>query len=235
MARLFLAILIISMAATTPPAQAQAPTNWAKRLNPGGGPESITNLQFYFHDIPSGQNPSAVQIVKPATSTNSFFGMVMMTDDALTVAVDAGSKLVGRAQGMYTFDSQTDLTLLMAMSFGFTDGPYNGSSLVVVGRNPILEMDRELPVLGGTGRFRMARGYALVKTVSADANGNVVVYYNVTVHAPVGEQAMPAGSPTAAANALNSSSSSPVIIRGNRRWMVSVVVAFAAFKLCFAV
>ncbi|CAL1398053.1 unnamed protein product [Linum trigynum] len=187
MPRLILAILIISMAATTPPAQAQPPTNWAKRLNPGGGPESITNLRFYFHDIPSGQNPSAVQIVKPATagtSNNSFFGMVMMTDDALTVAADAGSKLVGRAQGMYTFASQSDLTVLMAMSFGFTDGPYNGSSLVVVGRNPILETDRELPVLGGTGRFRMARGYALVKTVSADANGNVVVYYNVTVYAP---------------------------------------------------
>nr|DAD27661.1 TPA_asm: hypothetical protein HUJ06_029129 [Nelumbo nucifera] len=27
--------------------------------------EKITHLHFYFHDIPSGRNPTAIQIVKP--------------------------------------------------------------------------------------------------------------------------------------------------------------------------
>ncbi|CAI0408010.1 unnamed protein product [Linum tenue] len=190
--RAMLIILIfISMAVLSSSAQ-QPPLNWARRLDSGDGPESVTNLQFYFHDLPGGKNPTAVQVVKPAssgTSINSFFGSVAMADDALTESADAGSKVVGRAQGLYGFDSQSDLTLMMSMSYVFTDGPYSGSSLSVVGRNPTMDTNRELPVMGGTGLFRMARGYALLRTVSLDASGDAVVYYNVTVHAPASNYA----------------------------------------------
>jgi hypothetical protein len=46
------------------------------------------------------------------------------------------------------------------------DGPYNGSSLAVMGRNDIAMPERELAVVGGTGAFRMATGYVLWKTAS---------------------------------------------------------------------
>ncbi|CAN0845856.1 Dirigent protein 23 [Linum grandiflorum] len=59
----------------------------------------------------------------------------------------------------------------MGLSYNFLDGPYNGSSITVVGKNP-------------AGVFRMARGYALLKTVSLTKDGNAVVHYNVTVHTP---------------------------------------------------
>ncbi|CAN0845908.1 Dirigent protein 23 [Linum grandiflorum] len=59
----------------------------------------------------------------------------------------------------------------MVMSYGFIDGPYNGSSISIMGKNP-------------TGVFRMARGYAAMKTVSVNAGGDAVVFYNVTVYTP---------------------------------------------------
>ncbi|CAI0468842.1 unnamed protein product [Linum tenue] len=171
-----------------------ATSSWAQPATTGGGPDTVTNLQFYFHDIVSGRNPTAVQIIKPAServvqpasgsSPTTLFGAVVMADDPLTETADASSKVIGRAQGMYAAAGQSEISLLMAMSYGFTDGPYNGSSLSIMGKNPAMDPTRELPVLGGTGVFRMARGYAEMKTVSVNAGGDAVVHYNVTVYAP---------------------------------------------------
>ncbi|CAN1276445.1 Dirigent protein 23 [Linum perenne] len=166
---------------------APPPLKWAKRLDSGSGPESITNLQFYFHDIFSEPNPTATQVVQPiSNSTATFFGAVVMVDDPLTETPDRNSKLVGRAQGLYGAAGRNDLVLLMVMSYGFVDGPYNGSSISLVGRNTVTKpaTTRELPILGGTGFFRMARGYAILNTVSLNAAGDAVVHYNVTVYAP---------------------------------------------------
>ncbi|CAL1398054.1 unnamed protein product [Linum trigynum] len=186
-----LAILLvtISMSVPTPlSAHDQPPVSWAKRLDSGTGPDTVTNLQFYFHDIPSGSNPTAVEVVKPvatASHSNPFFGEVVIVDDPLTLTADVGSKLVGRAQGMYTASSQNEPAISMSMSFGFVDGPYDGSSLIVMGKNMYMSPAREVPVVGGTGLFRMARGYAVVKSVTLNSTSGVaVVSYNVTVYTP---------------------------------------------------
>ncbi|CAN0845900.1 Dirigent protein 23 [Linum grandiflorum] len=151
------------------------PLKWAQRLDSGTGPETVTNLQFYFHDILSGSNPTAKRVVQPiiGTTITTLFGAIVMADDPLTETSDPSSKLVGRAQGMYSSASQEDIALLMVMSYGF-----------IMGKNPAMNPTRELPVLGGTGVFRMARGYAAMKTVSVNAGGDAVVFYNVTVYTP---------------------------------------------------
>ncbi|KAK9107079.1 hypothetical protein Syun_023090 [Stephania yunnanensis] len=68
----------------------------------------------------------------------------------------------------------------MTLTYLFVSGPYNGSSFSVVGRNPVMGEDRELPIVGGTGMFRLARGYCLLETHSMDGM-NAVVGYNATV------------------------------------------------------
>ncbi|KAG5539149.1 hypothetical protein RHGRI_019639 [Rhododendron griersonianum] len=61
-------------------------------------------------------------------------------------------------------------------------GPYNGSSISVLGRNPVLNDVREFPVVGGSGLFRLARGYALAHTIMLDfKTGDATVEYNVYV------------------------------------------------------
>lgn len=146
--------------------------------------ETITNLQFFFHDTLSGKNPSAIRVAQPVGQYNSptLFGVIMMADDPLTETADPNSKLVGRAQGLYGSACQQEVGLLMAMSFSFTDGPYNGSSISLLGKNSAMNPVREMPIVGGTGLFRMARGYAVAHTHWMDpTTGDAIVGYNVTV------------------------------------------------------
>lgn len=158
--------------------------NWGTSFE-GENKETTTNLQFYFHDTLSGRNPSAIQVAQPVDKTKSFvtqFGSIMMADDPLTETYDPNSKLVGRAQGTYASACQQELGLLMSMSYSFVDGPYNGSSFAVVGKNSAMNAVREMPVVGGTGLFRMARGYALARTHWINiTTGDAIVGYNVTL------------------------------------------------------
>jgi len=50
------------------------------------------------------------------------------------------------------------------------------------GRNMVLSAVREMPIVGGSGAFRFARGYAQAKTYSFDVQtGDAAVEYNVYV------------------------------------------------------
>ncbi|CAI0465792.1 unnamed protein product [Linum tenue] len=104
----------------------------------------------------------------------------------------------------------------MSMGLGFTDGPYAGSTLSVMGKNI-------------TGLFRMARGYAVLKTVTLNTtNGDAVVGYNVTVYTPA-SSGNGQDSPVTT-NALSSSSSPPTTMMARERWwMVGAAIAAAAF------
>ncbi|KAG4913098.1 hypothetical protein AAZX31_19G137000 [Glycine max] len=146
--------------------------------------EKLSHLHFFFHDIVSGPKPTAVRVAQAhMTNTSStLFGLLMMADDPLTVGPEPGSKLVGKAQGIYGFASQEDMGLLMIMNFAFTEGKYNGSTLSLLGWNAVLSTVREMPIVGGSGAFRFARGYAQAKTHTVDyKTGDAVVEYNVYV------------------------------------------------------
>nr|CAD1844112.1 unnamed protein product [Ananas comosus var. bracteatus] len=61
-------------------------------------------------------------------------------------------------------------------------GPYSGSSFVVFSRNPVTEPHRELAVVGGRGAFRLARGFAQLRTHYLNTtNGDAVIEYDVTL------------------------------------------------------
>jgi hypothetical protein len=146
--------------------------------------EKLSHLHFYFHDIRSGRNTTAVRVAKaPTTNTSSTtFGDVVMIDDPLTERPELSSKHVGRAQGVYASASQTEVGLLMVLNFAFMEGKYNGSTLTVLGRNIISSAVRELPIVGGSGLFRFARGYAHAKTLTFDMRTmNAIVEYNFYV------------------------------------------------------
>ncbi|KAK6227710.1 hypothetical protein SCA6_000050 [Theobroma cacao] len=141
----------------------------------------MTRLHFYFHDIVDGKNPTAMKIIRPPNNSVGSFGTTFMVDDPLTESPEPNSKLVGRAQGIYALASQHDAGLLMVMNFAFSEGIYNGSALSILGRNAVSHTVREMPIVGGSGLFRFARGYALAKTVWFNQNGDAVVEYNASV------------------------------------------------------
>ncbi|KAI8545918.1 hypothetical protein RHMOL_Rhmol07G0074800 [Rhododendron molle] len=142
--------------------------------------EKTTHLHYYFHDIISDKNPTAVKIAGPP---GFVFESTFVIDDALTEGPKLTSKIIGQAQGMYSFVSQEgNPELLMVVNYKFVEGPYNGSSISVLGRNRVLNDVREFPVVGGSGLFRLARGYALAHTIILDfRTGDATVDYNVYV------------------------------------------------------
>ncbi|KAF6149350.1 hypothetical protein GIB67_016888 [Kingdonia uniflora] len=110
------------------------------------------------------------------------FGTVIMTDDALTEGPTLGSRLIGRAQGLYAFTGQAEVSVLMAMNFAFVTGKYNGSTISIMGRNAVLSKVGEMPIVGGSGLFRFARGYVQARTYNFDMKSNdATVEYNVFV------------------------------------------------------
>ncbi|XP_065618086.1 dirigent protein 22-like [Quercus suber] len=186
MAKIFSSTLLISFSIFFFSTYIKAETPvFSRNLSPsslGLKREKLSHLHFYFHDILSGPKPSAVRVAQAAmTNTSSTsFGAVSVIDDALTMLPDNSSKVVGRAQGIYASASQSEFGLLMVLNFAFIEGEYNGSTLSVLGRNTILSTVRELPIVGGSGVFRFARGYAHVKTYTFDTKtGDAVVEYNV--------------------------------------------------------
>ncbi|XP_039033695.1 dirigent protein 2-like [Hibiscus syriacus] len=142
--------------------------------------EKLSHLHFYFHDIVSGKNATAVRVAGTSSNNSSLplFGDIYMIDDPLTINPDINSKTVGKAQGMYAYSSQTEMSLLMVLNFAFTEGKYNGSTLSVLARNEAFNTVREMPIVGGTGSFRFARGYAQARTHSITLV-HAIVEYNV--------------------------------------------------------
>jgi len=70
----------------------------------------------------------------------------------------------------------------MNMNFVFQAGKYNGSTVAIMGRNAVFDAVREMAVLGGTGVFRMARGYTLSKMIeSPDPNNLLVLEYDAYI------------------------------------------------------
>lgn len=145
--------------------------------------EKLSHFRFYWHDVVSGGNPTSMTVVQPPRNfSSSGFGTVNMIDNPLTIAPEMSSRMVGRAQGFYALASQEEVGLLMVMNFVFLEGKYNGSTITVMGRNPVFHSVREMPVVGGSGLFRFARGYAQVRTHTLNLKtGDANIEYNVYV------------------------------------------------------
>ncbi|CAB4268190.1 unnamed protein product [Prunus armeniaca] len=104
----------------------------------------------------------------------------MMIDDPLS---EKQEPTFGRAQGLYSVAAQRDheFALLVVMNFAFVEGKYKGSTISILGRNPVLNDVREMPIIGGTGLFRFARGYALAHTVRFNPIGDAIAGFGSTM------------------------------------------------------
>ncbi|GFP94560.1 dirigent protein 11 [Phtheirospermum japonicum] len=145
-------------------------------------------LQFYAHDDLTGPGATVWEVARANITSNSStsFGQVRVVDDLITVGPERGSNKVGRLQGLITSSDMQEDALSVSISFVFNAGPFNGSTLCIMGRSPILESYRELAVVGGTGVFRMARGYVNGSTYDFGRDGDQINYaifkYNVYLY-----------------------------------------------------
>lgn len=184
---LSLSFLLLAAAAVGVTAQ-NASTDIIPSLVQSQGPAprlprpKLTHLRFYWHDVVSGRDPSSIQVADAPSSNASAtgFGLVMMFDNPITLSPSPLARPVGRAQGFYASAGKNETALLMTMNIVFFEGAVNGSSLAVLGRNAAVDNPRDLPVVGGTGVFRLARGRCELRTHFFNATtGDATVRYDV--------------------------------------------------------
>ncbi|VAI43492.1 dirigent protein 1-like [Triticum dicoccoides] len=169
---LFLVALTLALATTTAAARSRQ-----------------IHLRFYMHDITGGPGQTAVQLVKGPGPAHPFmpgahFGDTTVIDDALTEGPSAASRAVGRAQGSYMLAGLKEPVLMVSMTVALTGGPYNGSTIAVVGRDDISAAVRELAVAGGTGAFRKATGHVLWRTARMESRDHMVLELDVYATVP---------------------------------------------------
>ncbi|KAM0886164.1 hypothetical protein ACQ4PT_029859 [Festuca glaucescens] len=133
------------------------------RAHGGGG---LKHIHLYMHETVTGPNTTLYAAAPPRQpGSDTTFGMVGVLDDELRDGADpSNSSLVGRFQGLFAFAGlATPPGMQTAVSVVFTAGEHAGSTLVVVGSVVSSQGPYETAVVGGTGAFRMARGYCVVK------------------------------------------------------------------------
>lgn len=113
-------------------------------------------------DIPfvnPGDLPSGV------TLQNLLFGTTTVIDDELTEGHELGAGVVGRAQGFYVASSQdgTSKTIMLTAMF---EGPEaHGDTISFFGVHRMAAPESHIAVIGGTGKYENAKGFAAVQTL----------------------------------------------------------------------
>ncbi|KAL0418136.1 UNVERIFIED_CONTAM: Dirigent protein 25 [Sesamum radiatum] len=110
-----------------------------------------------FPVLDSSQFPSGTTLQK------LMFGTMTVFDDELTEGHELGSGLVGKAQGFYISSSEDGTSQTMAFTVMFTSGSY-ADSLSFFGVHRTAVSESHLAVMGGTGKYVNAKGFATVKT-----------------------------------------------------------------------
>ncbi|KAG8368131.1 hypothetical protein BUALT_Bualt15G0013200 [Buddleja alternifolia] len=147
--------------------------------------EKLTKLRFFVEDTFTGANQTAYKVAQSnITSTSpSLFGQVNVVDAPFTMGPKAKSKILGRAQGIVGFADLNEIGFHMSITFVFTSGKYKGSTLSMMGRNNLLQKHRQMPIVGGTGAFAMAKGIATTSNYYFDTTtDNAVFEYKIIVN-----------------------------------------------------
>lgn len=155
--------------------------SWFEALQRDKHAEEMTKLHFYFHDLQKGKKVTSA-VLAQANVSSPLFGSLATGDDPMTVGPEFESKRLGFFRGLYGATSFEEFDLMTAMSFVFTEGINNGSSLSVLGHNLAGHLYREIPVVGGSGRFRLARGIVTFQTYYFNStSGNATIEVDVVL------------------------------------------------------
>ncbi|MCD7453449.1 Dirigent protein 25 [Datura stramonium] len=106
------------------------------------------------------------QLGSGVTFQKLMFGTMTVFDDELTEGHELNSGLVGKAQGFYIASSEDGTSQSMAFTVMFHSGSYS-DSLSFFGVHRVRVSESHLAIMGGTGKYVNAKGFATVKTFPA--------------------------------------------------------------------
>uniref|UniRef100_A0A8I6WSG5 Dirigent protein n=1 Tax=Hordeum vulgare subsp. vulgare TaxID=112509 RepID=A0A8I6WSG5_HORVV len=149
-----------------------------------------------MHDIIGGPGQTAVRVVKgqgpphPSMS-GSYFGDTVVMDDLLMEGPSLTSKAVGRAQGTYVLAAMGVPVLAVSVTVVITEGPYNGSTLVIACR-PRRHLPGGKGDRGGRRDGTAPAGYRAQWRRTGEDVSAVYMVLELDVHATVPDGAAPA-------------------------------------------
>ncbi|XP_049379945.1 dirigent protein 10-like isoform X1 [Solanum stenotomum] len=106
------------------------------------------------------------QLGSGVTFQKLMFGTLTVFDDELTEGHELNSGLVGKSQGFYISSSEDGSSQTMAFTVMFHSGSYS-DSLSFFGVHRVRVSESHLAIMGGTGKYVNAKGFATVKTFPA--------------------------------------------------------------------
>ncbi|XP_022956550.1 dirigent protein 24-like [Cucurbita moschata] len=129
--------------------------------------------------VTAGQLPSRV------TLQQLMFGSVTVVDDELTESHELGSAVVGRAQGFYLASSLDGTSQTVALTALFHGGGHDHvaeDSISFFGVHRTAAKDSQIAVVGGTGKYENARGYATVEMLHHEVDQHTTDGVDTIVH-----------------------------------------------------
>ncbi|KAF8663064.1 hypothetical protein HU200_055658 [Digitaria exilis] len=128
-------------------------TNAVKSFNNNNGNNGNGVPVFAGGSLPQG-----------TTLQKLLFGTMTVVDDELTEAPELGSAAVGRAQGFYIASSEEGVSQTVAVTAMFKEGGFD-DTISFFGVHRTADSESHLAVVGGTGKFVGAKGFAKVAVV----------------------------------------------------------------------
>ncbi|KAK6228075.1 Dirigent protein - like 2 [Theobroma cacao] len=104
----------------------------------------------------------------PGSLQRLMFGSITVIDDELTEAHELGSAVLGRAQGFYlasSLDGSSQTIALTVLLHGGEHGHELEDAISFFGVHRTVSPASQIAVVGGTGKYENARGYATVETL----------------------------------------------------------------------
>lgn len=140
------------------------------------GSLSSNNLPF----VTAGQLPPA------AALQQLMFGTITVVDDELTEGHELGSAIIGRAQGFYIASSLdgTSQTLSLTVLFHGEHDHHDtlDDAISFFGVHRTASHASHIAVVGGTGKFEHAKGYAVVETLHNQEDQHVTDGRDTILH-----------------------------------------------------
>ncbi|KAL5711128.1 hypothetical protein ACHQM5_021619 [Ranunculus cassubicifolius] len=111
------------------------------------------------------------------------FGLITTIDEELIEGPLFRSLLLGKARGVYVANSDDGSSHMMAMTVKFLDGNFK-DSLRFFGVYQSSLLESHIAVIGGTGKYNGANGYAAIKSVTLGDNqfGDVRNFLMFTIY-----------------------------------------------------
>ncbi|MBA0678683.1 hypothetical protein Goari_020009 [Gossypium aridum] len=108
-----------------------------------------------------------IPLPSQATSQRLLFGAVTVIDDELTQGREYGSSIMGKAQGFYVASSMDGSSHTMAFTAMFHDKDDHDKddAISFFGVHRTAAVESPIAIVGGTGKYVNAQGYAVAETL----------------------------------------------------------------------